>query len=451
MPSARGLAAELGCARGTVDSAFARLAGEGWLTARGPAGTFVTEDAQMRSLSAAAPPAAPAPSPPQSPSPSPSVGNSARRPRDSQPEALRLGLPALDAFPRKLWSRLVARHARMPGSLDRPDPAGHGHLRSAIAAYLGRSRGVVCATEQVFVVPAYPAALSLVSEVVLRPGDAAWVESPSYPTTARVLARAGARIVPVPVDDSGMDIEEGQRRCASARLAVVTPSHQSPMGVALALPRRMALLDWAHTANAYIVEDDYDGEYRYSGHPLPALQSLDSNGRVIYVGTFSKVLFPGLRLGYVVVPAPLVDAFRAQAECSLHVGCPELFQAVVAEFLEQGHFARHVRKMRALYAKRRNYLVKALGALGPDGLTVAPGQSGMHVLIESNRPEPDTELARRANEGGFAVQALSSWALDGLAPQGLLAGFTNVVSEAQAKAHVRGLRRAIATDSKSLG
>lgn len=425
VPSLRNLAAELGCARGTVETAYARLVGEGWLVARGPAGTYVADDAQLALRCA----------------PARSVIRQAAAPRP--PELLRLGLPALDAFPRKLWARLVARHARAAASLDRPDPAGHAALRAAIATYLERSRGVICLPHQVFVVPAYTAALNLLAEVLLRKGDSAWIESPGYPATARVLSRAGARIVPLPVDDGGLVVAEGLRRASTARLAVVTPSHQSPMGVAMTLTRRLALLDWARRADAYVVEDDYDGEYRYNGHPLPALHSLDANGQVIYLGTFSKVLFPGLRLSYVVAPQTLVTTIRAACAQALHAGCPDLYQTVVAEFLDQGHFARHVRKMRALYAQRREYLVHSLGQLAAEGLKVVPGQAGMHIVVRSTRAEPDTELARRAQAAGFAVQSLSTWSVDGRGPQGLLVGFTNVATAREAAGLVKRLRAAV--------
>ncbi|MBW8833339.1 MAG: PLP-dependent aminotransferase family protein [Burkholderiales bacterium] len=425
MPSLRALASELGIARGTAEAAYDRLVGEGWLVARGPAGTFVAYGTHVALRDAAASCRGVTPTLP------------------AHPRLLRLGLPALDAFPRKLWARLVARQARAAGSFDPPEPAGHPPLRTAIAAYLERSRDVACTARQVFVVPAYAAALGLVTEVALRPGDAAWIESPGFPLTAQVLARVGARVVPVPVDEDGLVVAEGVRRARRARLAVVTPSHQSPLGVALGLARRAALLAWARTADAHIVEDDYDGEYRYGGHPLPALQSLDTEGRVIYLGTFSKVLFPGLRLAYAVVPEAKVEAFEAASARSLHAGCPELYQAVVADFLQQGHFARHVKKMRTLYACRREQLTRALAVLEPEGLTVEQRQGGMHLVIRSTRAEPDAELARRAQAAGFAVQALSVWAPDGQGPQGLLAGFTNVATEAEARHLAQRLRKAI--------
>ena len=429
VPSLRALASELGIARGTVEAAYDRLIGEGWLVPRGPAGTFVAEVAL----------AAPAARASAVPSTRELITPASLEP----PGLLRLGLPALDAFPRKLWARLVARQVRAAWSLDRPEPAGHPPLRAAIAAYLRRARGVSCSASQVFVVPGYRAALSLAMDVVLRPGDAAWIESPGFPPTAQVLAHAGVRIVPVPVDADGLVVTAGARIEPRARLAVVTPSHQSPLGVPLALPRRTALIAWANAAGAWILEDDYDGEYRYAGHPLPALQSLDTEGRVLYAGTFSKVLFPGLRLAYLVVPQTHVDAFEAASERSQHAGCPELYQTVVAEFLAEGHFARHVKRMRALYARRRDQLAQALTVLEPGGLFVEQRQGGMHLVIRSTRSEADTALARRAQAAGFAVQALSTWSVDGRGPQGLLVGFTNVATASEAKRLAARLSEAI--------
>ncbi|MDP9899324.1 MocR-like pyridoxine biosynthesis transcription factor PdxR [Variovorax ginsengisoli] len=435
VPSLRALASELGIARGTVEAAYDRLIGEGWLVARGPAGTFVAEG----TLSA---PAATASTVRKK-----HALKSAARAR--QPELLRLGLPALDAFPRKLWTRLVTRHARSAGSLDRPEPAGHLPLRSAIAAYLQRARGVACDANQVFIVPGYRAALSLAADVVLRAGDAAWMESPGFPPTAQVLARTGVRLVPVPVDADGVVVADGIRLAPRARLAVVTPSHQSPLGVSLAMNRRTALLAWASAADAWILEDDYDGEYRYTGHPLPALQSLDPHGRVLYAGTFSKVMFPGIRLAYLVVPPAQIDAFQKAAEQSPHGGCPELYQAVVAEFLSQGHLARHVKKMRALYARRRNQFVEALAPLERDGLFVERRPGGMHLVIRSTRAEADTAIAGRLQAAGFAVQALSTWCANGRGPQGLLAGFANVATPAQATRIAARMRRAMGAPSLS--
>src|SRR5690606_18417073 len=215
-----------------------------------------------------------------------------------------LGLPALDAFPRKTWSRLAGRTMRSleTTAMTYPDPAGYEPLRRAIATYLGISRGIACSPEQVFVTTGYLGALELVCDGVLKTVDLGWYEDPGYILARQFLERTGMRLEPVPVDEEGLNVATGQRRAPHARFAVVTPTHQSPLGVALSLPRRLELLEWANQRQAWIIEDDYDSEFRYHGRPLPALKSLDRDGRVLYTGTFSKVLFPGLRLAYLVVP-----------------------------------------------------------------------------------------------------------------------------------------------------
>jgi len=349
----------------------------------------------------------------------------------------------LGEFPRKLWARLVARQARSSGSLSRPHPAGLPRLREALAAYLHRSRGIAADPAQVFVVPGYAAAVGLVAEALLQPGDSAWVESPGYPPTGQTLSRLGHPLHRVPVDAQGTDVGLAARRWPQARLAVVTPSHQSPTGVSMTLPRRAALLEWAEAAGGWILEDDYDGEYRYRGHPLPALKSLDRHERVVYCGAFSKVLFPGLRLGYVVVPNSQIAAFTAACRRSLHGGCPELMQAVVADFIEEGHFARHIKRMRALYAKRRNFLADALLPYESRGLRTEPRDGGMHLLVGLHDDIDDVEMKRRANAAGFAVDALTHWRLGAPGPRGLLVGFTNVASPEAACELVRRLVQAL--------
>ena len=283
LPSARSLAAQLGAARGTVDAAYAMLAGEGWIVARGTTGTMVAPHLFRNAR-------VPATSDVTLPSPGPAEGPAV----DVAPLAFRMGLPALDAFPRKLWARLVAREARALSLADLvyPDPAGYWPLREAIAAYLAIARGIACAPQQVFVTCGYQGALALIARALIEPGDAVWLEDPGYRLARQGLSAAGARLVPVPVDDEGMRIADAIVRAPQARFAVVTPSHQSPLGVALTLTRRLALLSWANTVHAWVIEDDYDGEFHYAGRPLPALKSLDRGDVVLYAGSFSKVLLP---------------------------------------------------------------------------------------------------------------------------------------------------------------
>src|SRR5579875_2781870 len=306
LPSTRSLSSQLAIARGTVELAYEMLAGEGYILGRAAAGTIVDPElAQKIALPArrareAAPHSA---SPRDFPPPTP-------------PLPFQLGVPAFDAFPRKLWSRLVARRARGLSTLAMvyQDPAGYAPLRQAIVNYLAIARGIACTVEQVFVTAGFQGAIGLITHALLGKGDAVWVEDPGYFRAREAFILAGAAPVPVPVDSDGLDVAAGIARAPAALFAMVTPSHQSPLGVSLALPRRLALLAWATSRDAWIIEDDYDSEFRYRGRPLPALKSLDAAGRVLYVGTFSKVLLPGLRLGYLVVPEGETRRFARAAD-----------------------------------------------------------------------------------------------------------------------------------------
>jgi GntR family transcriptional regulator/MocR family aminotransferase len=322
-----------------------------------------------------------------------------------------------------------------------PDPAGYRPLRDAVAAYLGVARGIPCAAEQVLITSGYQGALTLARQVLLRSGDAVWCEDPGYALTRQALEVAGTSVVPVPVDREGLRVAAGITAAPRARLAIVTATHQSPLGVALSLPRRLALLDWAAQTGSWILEDDYDSEFRYTGHKLPALKSLDSNGRVIYAGTFSKVLYPGLRLGYLVVPDELAKAFL-RASRLLQAGQPVLEQRVVAAFMAEGHFTRHLRRMRALYATRRQALAAALTETFGARVSIELQAGGMHLLARFTDADDDTVLARRAAAAGLAPTALSSLAIAHDCGQGLLLSFTNV-PEAEAPAVVRRLAEAI--------
>ena len=426
VPSVRSLASELGLARGTVEVAYQMLVGEGYFVARGAAGTVVSP----RLGNLADPGRAKASAPSRAPSPRP-------RALDHRMLPFQLGVPALDAFPRKTWTRLAGRTVRTleTVAMTHPDPAGYDPLRRAIATYLGISRGIACAPEQVFVTAGYRGALELVRRTLLQAGDLGWYEDPGYIFARQFLERAGMRLAPVPVDEEGLDVRIGLQRAADARFAVVTPTHQSPTGVALSLPRRLELLEWAHRRRAWIIEDDYDSEFRYHGRPLPALKSLDRNGRVLYTGTFSKVLFPGLRLAYLVVPASQADKFRDMVD---HLPDPGsvLPQAMVADFMEQGHFARHLRKMRPLYAARRGYLADALAELAGGRLHVQQQAGGIHILAHLLPRQSDRKLAMAAQDEGLAVQALNDWRMRKSPQGGLLMGFANFATAGEAAAAV---------------
>lgn len=432
--SVRSLASELSLARGTVEMAYQMLVSEGYFVARGAAGTVVSP--RLESLVEH-----------NHARKSVAVVHASPRLQHIGDVALpfQLGLPALDAFPRKTWTRLAGRHLRMlePETMTSADPAGYDALRRAVATYLGISRGIACTHEQVFITVGYRGALELVRRTLLQAGDLGWYEDPGYIFARQFLERAGMRLEPVPVDEEGLSVSIGQQRAAHARFVVVTPTHQSPMGVALSLPRRLELLDWAARSQAWIIEDDYDSEFRYHGRPLPALKSLDRDGRVLYTGTFSKVLFPGLRLAYLVVPTSQVGKFSDMAN---HLPGPGsiLPQAMVAGFMEQGHFARHLRKMRILYAARRGYLVDALTQTMGKRLQVQPQAGGIHVLANLNTRQSDKTLAAAAQANGLAVQALSHWRMHKSTQGGLLMGFANFATDEDAASSVLRLKAALA-------
>jgi GntR family transcriptional regulator / MocR family aminotransferase len=417
LPSARSLAAQLSIARGTVETAYQLLAGEGYIVSRGAAGTLVDPALDRRLLKsgsaahssrvAVVPVAA-----------SMSVG---------PPALFRMGLPALDAFPHKVWSRLFARQARSLGPVDLAyqSAAGHQGLRIQVARYLAVARGVTCAPEQVFITAGFQGALGLIMRCLLRPGDTAWVEDPGYDNARKALSLAGARLVGVPVDGDGLDVAWAVANAPPARLAVVTPTHQSPLTVTLSLPRRMALLAWAAAAQAWIVEDDYDSEYRYLGKPLPALKGLDRHDRVLFVGSFSKVLSPGLRVGYLVVPLGLVDRFTAIADL-MQPPPAALIQATIAAFLEQGYLGRHIRRMRQLYAERRTALVAALHEHVRPALGIELQPGGMHLVARLPRGTDDVELVAGLVRQGIGPSALSAWGVAAPYAPGLLISFTNV-------------------------
>ena len=449
VPALRGLATQLNTARGTVELAYTILVDEGYLQMRGAAGTFVSPSlpaSVMRlsrvqgrreaqggrdSAGTGAPKTADASSGGQSAAPrQPAIAVA----MSGEPRPLQPGLPALDAFPRKVWNRLLSRRARSGerAVLAYPDPAGYWPLREHIATYLGLSRGVTCLPEQVFITGGYRATLELVLRSLASPNDHMWFEDPGYLLARSFLSETGLKLVPVPVDGEGIDVERGIQLDPLARFALVTPSHQSPLGHTLSLARRMALLDWAEKASRWIIEDDYDSEFRYLGRPLPALKSLDRHDRVIYCGTFSKVMFPGLRLAYAVVPERAVERVGRVA-CSMNAGSPTLLQAAVADFMEQGHFARHVKRMRALYGQRRVLIVNALEQAFGDRLSVELPPGGIQFAVKfaehPNGPVDDVAVASRARKAGLAVLPLSIWyanARTQRTPRGLVIGFANI-------------------------
>ncbi len=420
LPSSRALASELGVARKTVEAAYAGLETEGLLERR------VGDGSYARPRESAAEPALPA-----------------RRAlsRDMQaaggwmqpcgPRPFVVATPALDAFPVATWQRLLQQRIRRSGDelLAYGDPQGYPPLREAIAQYVAAVRGVRCTAAQVIVVASSQIGLELVARLALKPRDAAWIEEPGYMGARVAFTAAGARVVPVAVDAQGLDVARGLRLAPRARIAHVTPSHQFPTGVTLSLARRRALLDWAVRANAWILEDDYDHEFRHRGRPIVPLQALDTTGRVFYLGTFTNTMFPGLRLAYLVAPAAFVEPL-VQARATLDGGLPTLPQAVLYDFIDQGHFAAHVMRMARLYRARCNALEREVAARLAGRLTLRPADTGVHVLGEFDPPMDDRAFATRATSLGLDLTPVAHSYVQQPPPRpGLVLGYASLTPQ----------------------
>jgi GntR family transcriptional regulator/MocR family aminotransferase len=435
LPSTRALAGELNVSRNTVVNAYEQLIAEGYLESVEGSGTFVTRVLPDLLLTPPARRRVPADTRSRraeagqplfserarlqlaAPQMSPSRSSFNNRP----PRPFSFGMPALDAFPYELWSKLVLRQARRmrEGAFTYQDAAGYRSLREAIAAHVTVSRQVHCAPEQIIIVSGSQGALDLAVRMLIDTGDPVWMEDPGYFGARGALLGAGAQIIPVPVDHEGLVVEAGIARASQARLVYLTPSHQFPLGVTLSLARRLALLDWARSADAYILEDDYDSEYRFAGRPLAALQGLDEAGRVIYIGTFSKVLFPALRLGYLILPPPLVEAFLTVRRL-IDIHPPMLEQAVLTDFMVEGHFRRHLRRMRTLYAERRAALLEAARDLP---LEIHSPEAGIHCVGWLPEGMDDLSLVHQAAAHGLNLWPVSSFSIEPLARKGLVLGY----------------------------
>ncbi|MEB4674256.1 PLP-dependent aminotransferase family protein [Enterobacteriaceae bacterium G50] len=418
LPSSRMYAQELGVSRVTVENAYGELVAQGWLERRGQAGTFVSEHLTIKPVVA---------------QPTWFGGE------EPHPQPFQLGLPALDLFPRALWAKVMGRRLRTQTRFDLAlgDVCGEMGLRQAIVEYLRLSRSIECQPEQVFITSGYAASMSLILRALDADGQGMWVEDPGFPLIRPVIAQERVNLLPVPVDGEGMNVEWALANVPDARFALLTPAHQSPLGVALSLPRRRQLLDWATRQQAWIIEDDYDSEFRYQGKPLPPLKSLDAPQRVIYAGTFSKAMFPSLRTAWLVVPLPLVAKFRSHVQ---KIACPVplLWQQTLGDFIHEGHFWRHLKKMRVHYAERRRWLEEALRS---QGFEVAAQQGGIQLVV--NIAGDDRRQARRARDAGLAVQAVNDWRMVETGASGLIMSFTNITSQAMANEQVVALKRAL--------
>jgi len=452
LPSTRNLAGELNVSRIPVLTAFEQLHAEGYLETFVGAGTCVARSIPEEKSSFVAGRIGR----PSRQSGRRRISDRAkalmRKPAQCWLEnlgAFRVSLPALDHFPMSIWSKLVARHARKPeaGAMAYNDPMGSMPFREAIAEYLGTVRAVRCEASQVMVVAGSQQGLQIAARVLVGANDNVWVEEPGYAGARSAFISAGARLIPVPVDREGLNIEAGIRRCRNARAVYATPSHQYPLGMTMSATRRMQLLNWAARSGAWIIEDDYDSEYRFGSRPIASLHGMDTNARVIYVGTFSKILFPALRLAYVIVPKDLVPAFTAVREAS-DVFSPTLYQAALTDFIVEGHFARHIRRMRMLYMDRRDALVAEIRAQLGEDLEVVNAEAGMHLVGLLRPGIEDAAVTRRAAENGISALPLSHCYMKKPSRGGLILGY-GATNALQIHAGVRALKPIVESAEKS--
>ena len=424
LPSTRELSVQLGVSRSAVVVAFEQLLAEGYAVGRKGAGTFVASGlpepfeaihGRKRQPAAIAKPSASFGD----------LGGFVDVTAQSDERPFNLGRTLVDARTAELWRRLSARTLRSFARhhLGYGDPQGMPELRKSVCDYLQAARGVRCEPDQIVITAGAQQAVDIVTRVMQGPDRDVWIEDPGYALTRLALVAAGARVCSIPVDQHGIDVAEGIRRAPKARAAFITASHQFPKGVALSMARRLELLAWARESGAWIVEDDYASEFRYGGRPLASLQGLDGAERVIYVGTLNKALFPGLRLGYAVVPRSLLRGFVA-ARYLMDRQPPSLCQAVVAAFMEEGHFGAHIRRMREMYRKQRDTLVAALRRRLGDHLTVEPPDQGMHLVAYTRHGLSDVSIERRAREHGVVVRAMSRLYVEAQPQSALMLGFS---------------------------
>ena len=415
LPATRDFARQYGVARGTVVNVFEQLQVEGYLRSRTGAGTWVNErlpDGNLRGSRRSPLPAVVRPEP--------MVGLACNGP--SRP--FRVYKPAIAHFPVKVWTRLARRRLAAFSSWLRTehDACGFAPLREAIADYLASSRGVRCCPDQIMIVSGIQQGLDLLARLLLNPGDPVWMEDPGYFGAVMAFRNAGARIIPVPVDDEGLSVSAGMSLCARAKGVYLTPAHQFPLGMTMSLDRRLALLDWASRAGAVVIEDDYDSEYRFESRPVPALQGLDGRCNVAFVGTFNKVLFPWLRLGYVVLPPALVEPFLA-LRYATEFRCAGLDQAILCDFIVAGHFGRHIRRMRELYAARLSALLDESRRYLNGLLEVSPVRAGLYSTAFLRNGMTSRQAEESAAAHGLETMGLHRLTLARPDLRGLVLGF----------------------------
>lgn len=421
VPSTRELARELGVSRNTILDAYGQLLSEGHFEARPGSGTFVAAQLPSRSSAHTDPIVRP---PARLSARGRHIVASYASVSDDLPRPFSPGLPFIDSTLLEAWSRTASRVRRhlTASDLSYGEAAGYYPLKRAIASYVAASRGVRCTAAQVIICAGAQLAIAAAARLLVDPGNVIWMEDPGYSSAKAALGASGASLAPVAVDDEGMRVDDALRHAPGARLAYVSPSHQYPLAVTMSVPRRERLLEWATAEEAWILEDDYDAEFRYGGHPLPALQGLDRSGRVLYIGTFSKVLFPGLRLGYLIVPESLVEPFTT-AHGVLGHRAPMPAQAILAEFIESGQFSRHLRHMRRRYADARAVLTDAAQQHLKGVMEIRGAQVGLHVVGRLHASLLDTEISERAAALHLSVPPITAYYSGPPAYSGLVLGY----------------------------
>ncbi|HQZ08356.1 MAG TPA: PLP-dependent aminotransferase family protein [Burkholderiaceae bacterium] len=424
LPPSRTLAQALGIARNTVVHVYEQLALEGYVLAQVGRGTFVADMGQRL-----VPVATPAPDP-VSATPRKNLSRRGRALVDDagaarlQWGAFTPGVPEVRLFPTRIWSRLQAQlwRAPKPQHLSYATGAGDPDLRRSLAEYLQGTRGVVCSAEQIVITSGTQQSLHLVAQLLADPGDTVWLEDPGYWGARSVLRALGLQAVGVSIDGEGMAPSPRQLK-KPPRMLFVSPSHQYPLGTLMSQGRRRQLLDYAAVHGAWVIEDDYDSEFRYGARPLPALQGLDRHGRVIYLGTFSKTLFPALRLAYLVLPQDLADPFaRALNELYREGQLPQ--QAVLARFMAEGHYTSHIRRMRSVYSARHDALLHAIGQHFGNQLPVIGGDAGLHLVLGLPPQVDDQAMVERIARSRVVARPLSLYHVRQPAPaKGLLLGY----------------------------